>query len=71
MNIVLKYLGKLVCILVSIVGILLVVKGNPLGILFLLLGIPGLWYFTRELKSSRLSRWILDQRLKMWGKIIK
>lgn len=61
----LKYLGKVISLLVSFAGIQLLVRGNPLGILFLLLGLLALWYFTRELKSSRLSRWILGQRLKI------
>lgn len=66
----LKYLGKVVSFLASVAGIQLLVGGNPLGVLFLLLGIVALWYFTRELKPSKLSRWILGQRLKMWRKII-
>lgn len=65
----LKYLGKVLSFLVSFAGIQLLVGGSSLGILFLLLGIVALWYFTRELKSSRLSRWMLDQRLKIWRKI--
>lgn len=68
-NTALKYLGKVVSLSVSFVGIYLLVGGNPIGILFLLLGLPALWYFTRELKSSKLSRWILGQQLKIWRKI--